>query len=260
MGRLSCDLSRPKHIRLCWRSNMSVDFTKKEACAHCSKEFFKRRQSSQRKQLLSFCSPVCYSAYRSRNTEKRKCKRCGIEFSYQSNRSKEAKNGGQYCSSKCRDEQKNAPLKERFYRFVGKPEDNGCILWKGSKLYSGYGMIRSGKGKEIPAHRASWEIHVGPIPEGMHVLHKCDNPPCVNHKHLFIGTHNDNMQDMIEKERNVIMKGENHGMAKLNEDKVREIRKLNKNGVSRRELQEKFGMSKGGIEGIVNGRSWKHIL
>ena len=74
------------------------------------------------------------------------------------------------------------------------------MVWTGTRFASGYGRITQ-NGKRARAHRVAFELFVGPIPSGMHVLHRCDNPPCVNPSHLFIGTHLDNMRDMEAKGR-----------------------------------------------------------
>jgi hypothetical protein len=89
-------------------------------------------------------------------------------------------------------------LKPRFEANIRKTES--CWLWTGMLTDGGYGVI-SDHQKKTRAHRASYALYVGPIPEGMHVLHRCDNPPCVNPKHLFLGTHIDNMRDMESKGR-----------------------------------------------------------
>lgn len=97
-------------------------------------------------------------------------------------------------------------LEERFFKWV-KKTDGGCWLWIGStnkvKPGSGAGQIRiKGRKNPVLAHRISWEIHKGPIPEGMNVCHSCDNPPCVNPDHLFLGSQSDNLKDMFAKGRN----------------------------------------------------------
>lgn len=95
-----------------------------------------------------------------------------------------------------------------FTRFHAKyvPEPNtGCWLWEGATIRSGYGRHNI-NGVQMGAHRASWIIHNGDIPDGMHVCHKCDTPPCVNPDHLFLGTHADNMRDMQAKERGLFKK------------------------------------------------------
>lgn len=94
------------------------------------------------------------------------------------------------------------PIKDRFERQVMRGLPSGCWLWTGSLTANGYGQIgRDGGGGVTYAHRASYEMHIGPIPDGLHVRHRCDNPPCVNPMHLELGTHADNMRDMASRGR-----------------------------------------------------------
>lgn len=94
-------------------------------------------------------------------------------------------------------------LIDRFWSFVTKGD--GCWVWSGSKNPKGYGQIQKGRRgagmRPLLSHRVSWEIHFGSIPNGMKVLHHCDNPSCVRPDHLFLGTDADNTADMIKKER-----------------------------------------------------------
>lgn len=98
--------------------------------------------------------------------------------------------------------------------------DDGCWIWYGPTYPNGYGYLHANRPLRttIGAHRVSWIIHFGPIPDELHVLHKCDNPPCVNPEHLFIGTPQDNVDDMIQKGRNYTFKPrygqDNHNGAK----------------------------------------------
>lgn len=97
----------------------------------------------------------------------------------------------------------HADVVTRFWRHVIKSADsNGCWTWDGAKHQPfGYGMFGTTRRKTVGAHRFSYEVHFGPIPEGLQVCHRCDNPPCVRPDHLFLGTQADNIHDMIRKGR-----------------------------------------------------------
>jgi len=91
-------------------------------------------------------------------------------------------------------------LKERLERrLIWQP--SGCLEWTGYRSKDGYGRIGDGHGKMPRTHRAAWTVGVGPIPEGQHVLHHCDNPPCCNVAHVFLGTNADNVADKVAKGR-----------------------------------------------------------
>lgn len=116
--------------------------------------------------------------------------------------------------------------KDQFLRHVQPEPNSGCWLWVGAVINVGYGKFQ--KGKLMSAHRASYEIFCGDIPDGLHVLHKCDNPLCVNPAHLTLGTHADNMKDRQDRGRTFHPTGESHGRAKLKEKDVLAIRSSNK--------------------------------
>lgn len=99
----------------------------------------------------------------------------------------------------------------RFWRFVEKRGENECWFWKGATQHSGHGQF-SVDWKMVPAHRVAYELLIGPIPEGMFVLHSCDVPGCVNPKHLRIGTQRDNIKDASAKHR--LATGTRHGSYK----------------------------------------------
>lgn len=93
------------------------------------------------------------------------------------------------------------PLYIRFWEKV-RTQPDGCWEWQGGRARFGHGLIHTGPGARLSqAHRVSWELNVGPVPPGACVLHRCDNPPCVNPAHLFLGTKHDNIRDMVAKGR-----------------------------------------------------------
>lgn len=159
----------------------------------------------------------------------------------------------------------SVPLKDRFLSKVSKSE-YGCWEWTGNIAGGGYGYIHA-EGKLKRAHRVSHELFVGTIPEGLNVLHTCDNRKCVNPAHLFVGTQKDNLLDCYNKgrrsweslpqEKKTI--GEKSHNAKLTANDVLLIR-ASKLKISERELARTFGVSNGVIHSIISGKSWKHLL
>ena len=147
-------------------------------------------------------------------------------------------------------------IEKRFWGFVPMREDGKCWLWHGSRQSDGYGYFRVGS-KVHKAHRISFEMINGTIPEGMLALHSCDNPSCVNPAHLRIGTYKENAEDRNAKERQA--RGERNGKAVLTVDDVGEIRLLLCSGMSSREIAEKYGVSHGAINSIKTGRTWRQI-
>ena len=151
------------------------------------------------------------------------------------------------------------PLQERFLEKIHKTKN--CWIWKANKDIAGYGRIWNEAGihsKDVLAHRIAHELFVGPIPNDMCVLHKCDNKFCVNPNHLFLGTKTDNNQDRNAKGRQA--RGECHGKSKLNSRQVQEIRRLYQWGSSKLgsvALGRRYGISSTQIRGIVHGQYWK---
>lgn len=142
--------------------------------------------------------------------------------------------------------------KERLFEKTTTAE-TGCIEWHGSANAKGYGMMVY-KGRIHAAHRVSWQEHKGEIPAGLLVLHRCDNPKCVNPEHLFLGTNQDNMDDMKQKGRQFTPRGEEHKRSKLTWDAVRDIRS---SGESARSLAAKYGVSDMTIYYVKTGKGWK---
>jgi len=133
--------------------------------------------------------------------------------------------------------------------------ESGCWLWTGALNPNGYGNATI-KTKSTYAHRAFYELHVGKIPEGMFVLHKCDIKCCVNPSHLFAGTHKDNMADMVAKGRST--KGD-RGSRKLSSNDVIKMRDLISAGVKQITLARDFNVSTSLVSLIKNNRSWRNI-
>jgi len=159
---------------------------------------------------------------------------------------------------------RSCSLEERFWEKVDVRGIDECWLWKAS-TQKGYGQIGV-KGRRAPdkAHRVSWILHYGGIPNGMSVLHKCDNPICVNPSHLFLGTQADNMRDMDEKGRRIStgaknQRGEHNNAAKLNDALVRYIREQQKIGRSNQSIADEIGVSRRTVAFVVSGITWSHV-
>ena len=121
---------------------------------------------------------------------------------------------------------KPQPLEDRFWRFVKPGPKLDCWPWRGgTKNQAGYGQLRIGRnGPSVSVHRLSFMLHKGDIPIGLHVLHTCDNPPCVNPDHLYTGTAKDNAQDCIKRGRRAETHQPHARFRKLTDDQVRDIR------------------------------------
>jgi len=154
------------------------------------------------------------------------------------------------------------PIANRFWSKVDKRKGNSCWLWLASISKRGYGnvsKIMGGLRRNVGAHRVAWELINGPIPNGLCVLHKCDNPPCVRPSHLFLGTQADNMKDCGVKGRqpgsNGKCRGEMHIHHKLTWEKVREIRA--RKGEQARKLAWEYGVDESLIPRIWKNKVWK---
>jgi hypothetical protein len=140
------------------------------------------------------------------------------------------------------------PLEERFWAKVKKTQT--CWLWIAAIADNGYGRACVVKGEFEQAHRVSWRLHFGPIPNGLHVCHKCDVRNCVRPEHLFLGTRTDNMQDCAQKGRQ---------NSKLNPDLVRAIRSRYAGGERASALAVEFGVDKSTVHLVVSRRYWTHV-
>ncbi len=185
------------------------------------------------------------------------------------------------------------PILERFWLRVNKdgpipahkPELGPCWVWTGATTGQGYGKMNI-RGVRSLTHRISWEIHNGPVPDGLFVLHRCDNEPCCNPAHLFVGTNQDNTADSTEKGRRasgerhgthtkpetlqrgdehwtrrlgVRTIGEDNGFAKLTDDDVRAIRLAYANGESQQSIADRHGIHQTAVSGIARRQTWSHV-
>ena len=156
---------------------------------------------------------------------------------------------------------KKRPLTERFWSKVDVRGPDECWPWTAATAWNGYGRIGSGGRGEgtLGAHRVAWASTNGKIPDGLCVLHICDNPPCCNPQHLFLGTQADNLRDCAAKGRSADTRGEKCSAAKLTTIGVRLIRYWLSKGYMQKEIADTFGVSRPTISNINRGYSWSHI-
>lgn len=159
---------------------------------------------------------------------------------------------------------KGTALAARFWSRIRKTD--GCWLWTGVDNGHGYGVIRAGGrgGRTLLAHRVSWELHHGPIPAGVWVLHRCDVRACVRPDHLFLGDATANNRDMARKGRHgqsgaTWMRGEGNGHAKLTDTAVRGIRAEYAAGAKQVALARRYGVHQTLISLVVRRKVWFHV-
>jgi len=203
-------------------------------CELCGNEFYWKRYKNQTR--ARFCGKKCWYEWNAKNlasfNEKRFQWKTATEF------------------------QKLEKIKINYEKYVIKKD--GCWLWNGVVDKDGYGQLPCGYHKQGKAHRISWLLHKGEIPNGMLICHSCDNPPCTNPDHLFLGTIKENNEDSRKKGRLAL--GVKNRNSKLDEKSVIEIRNLLKIGIKSKRIAQDFGVSPSQICAINKGKSWKHIL
>lgn len=185
----------------------------------------------------------------------KKCLFCHKQFTRQQCPS--TKNYVKFCSKKCFYLNRDGIPIDRFWRKVKKTKD--CWLWIANKSNRNYGMFAINN-KKVSAHRYSYKYHYGSIPNGLYICHKCDNPPCVNPKHLYAGTQSDNLKDAANKNRRVYTsrQGSKNNLSKLKEIDVLKIRSLSKNKTYK-EIANMFNVDPTNIGYIIRRRTWTHI-
>lgn len=150
-----------------------------------------------------------------------------------------------------------ARAKLKFWKRIQTNTQVDCWLWSGCTDKRGYGVVKF-LGFTRHAHSVAYELKYNILTRGINVLHRCDNPPCCNPDHLFLGTHADNMADKVAKNRH--SHGETHGMAKLTALQVKSIRRLHETGnFTQQELADKFSIGRTRIWDIINNKRWKDI-
>lgn len=149
-------------------------------------------------------------------------------------------------------------IEDRFWEKVVRAGADECWTWTASVAGRGYGQIKlPGERRQTYAHRLSYEMHVGPIPSGRSVLHRCDNPRCVNPKHLFLGDAGANARDMKGKGRHLY--GERNAQHRLTEPEVHSVFDLTSEGLSQREVAERLGVGQMTVSRILRGERWRHV-
>jgi DNA-binding XRE family transcriptional regulator len=157
------------------------------------------------------------------------------------------------------------PILERFESHVDRTADDGCHIWTAFCDHDGYGKFwdgtyySSGQGRHVKAHKWAWLYFVGPIPDDLWVLHRCDNPPCVRIDHLFLGTPGDNSRDMTTKGRKALSFEFDNHITKISNDQVREIRAL-EGTMLQREIAEMYGVAETTINNILRGRKRSSVI
>ncbi len=237
---------------------MSFPYT----CHQCNKTYYLK----QRKTNSKFCSKKCLGESLSSRVKKTiyHCLQCGKKGESNPCRAKKQK----YCSRIC---QNSYQLKKRWElkkesdslisqtekdrilldKIIKNLEENGeCLVWKKYRDKDGYGYVSFMGSGSLRVHREIYRILNGKIPSGMFVCHSCDNPPCCNPKHLFLGTPEENTRDMLKKRRQ---------FKKISNDDVKKIRELKVDGFSNKEIATKYNVNERTIWSITTGRSRKEV-
>lgn len=198
----------------------------------------------------------------SKPSPNRTCRHCGQPFYRHHTLT------GFHCSRACQFAAQRSPqaIVERFWSKVNQADGlDSCWEWKSTRSHT-YGVFfysNTSSKVAVFSHRFAWELTNGPIPGGLCVCHHCDNPPCCNPSHLFLGTRGDNIRDAVAKGRNYVPEpmGEKHHKAKLTEDDIRSIRAIYASGKqTQAQLGLRYGVDRAHISTIVLRKCWKKVI
>lgn len=231
-------------------------------CPTCGKHF-EIHLSDARRGFCQFCSQACDMEHRrgARKVEwvTLECANCGDSFERTPAWVRKHADS-RFCSKACHDEfQQSESLLDRFLRNLPAdrtPEE--CWEWQGTRDEDGYGVLTY-RGKQLRANRVAVELFERPLEDDEWSLHHCDNPPCCNPGHLYIGLSVDNVADRIARKRDRPQRGEQRWNVKLDSDKVREIREAAATGESHTANAPRFGVSREAISAVVRRVTWKHV-
>lgn len=182
------------------------------------------------------------------------CTVCGVTFAAKPWHSPSAWADARFCSMRCARHARIVPIAERLMRHSER-QPNGCVVWTGhTDRQGGYG--RCPHDGETLAHRVAWAATHGKIPDGLQVLHSCDNPPCINVDHLFLGTNTDNYRDKLAKQRQHRPIGTRNPRALLTPEQVRRIRRDDR---SDRVIANEYGVHTSTVCAIQKGIAWRDV-
>jgi transposase len=224
-------------------------------CLYCKKDIY--LEYCLKFKEIKFCSDRCKELYTP--PKQTICRTCGVILK-RKNRTKNTTY--KYCSAECYKKRKKLSLNEQYEKHVIKREGDKCWGWKGCTNEFGYGLMRHER-KCMRAHRVSWEIHKGKIPNKLHVLHYCNNPICSNPNHLFVGTDQDNVDYCKASGRKWSNpnpnKGEKHHNSKITDEKAKKVKLFLKQGNSPRDVATMLNVKIHTVYSIKYNVSWKHV-
>lgn len=222
---------------------MHKKFTPNVVCERCGKAVY---VPPHREETFRFCCRNCQFP-----RVEIACQTCGVLFLVPPSRKRTAK----YCSYECTEEGKRNKIPDFWAGVDMSGGEDACWNWQRWITRSGYGEARM-FGQNCPAHRVAYELVKGPIRHGLFVLHSCDNRACCNPAHLSLGTHRDNMDDMLRKGRNAF--GERQGGSKLTVDDVRHIREI-AGTMTLAEIGSMYGVTAQAIHLVIARKNWRHV-